>query len=271
MSEIVANPDPVKVIGRASECMRRLMEAGLTYDDLQKPINSLWMRKRLVQFWRLGGYPPITSQKRARKIMGRHFIDTADVAIHYGIHYSEEELDGLYEIPYSEKILMECKDDFILVPGYPLSILDIQRVVFQKLFTLAIPSAKPFYYDEGFAKIEKVDLRWYLISREGFSESLDKPWIEQLGILSDDEEAPRACEVVYVSILYRLARLEHLFINSFVRCRDVSSKGSHVIVGTTGNHQIHIGNYFEGPEPDNNWKDYHISLAISKKPLITNN
>lgn len=266
MSEIVANPDPGKVISRASECMRRLMDAGLTYDDLQEPINSLGMRKRLVQFWRLGGYPPTTSQRRARKIMDRNFIDTTDVALHYGVHYSEEELDRLYEIPYSEKILMKCKDDFILAPGYPLSILDIQRSVPKELFTLAIPSAKPFYYDEVFAKAEKVDLRWYLISREGFSESFNKPWEKQITILVENEEAPRACEVVYISALYRLARLGYLFINSFVRCRDVSSKGSHVIVGTNRNYQIHIGDYFERSK-----HDYDITLAVSKKPLVPSN
>jgi hypothetical protein len=52
MAETIANPEPAKVISRASECMRRLLEAGLTYEDLQKPINDPEMRRRLMQFWK---------------------------------------------------------------------------------------------------------------------------------------------------------------------------------------------------------------------------
>ncbi len=48
----IANPEPAKVISHASECMRRLMEAGLSYEDLQTPINDPEMRQRLVQYWK---------------------------------------------------------------------------------------------------------------------------------------------------------------------------------------------------------------------------
>ncbi len=61
MAQTIANPEPAKVISRASECMRRLMEAGLSYDDLQVPIDDPEMRKRLVQYWR-SGTPEIAGQ-----------------------------------------------------------------------------------------------------------------------------------------------------------------------------------------------------------------
>ncbi|MEK7580461.1 MAG: hypothetical protein AAB465_02540, partial [Patescibacteria group bacterium] len=47
----IANPDPAKVISRASECLRRLMEIGLSYEDLQTPIDDPEMRQRLVRYW----------------------------------------------------------------------------------------------------------------------------------------------------------------------------------------------------------------------------
>lgn len=48
----IANQDLSKVLGRANECMRRLIEAGLTYEDLQVPITDPKMRERLVRYWR---------------------------------------------------------------------------------------------------------------------------------------------------------------------------------------------------------------------------
>lgn len=48
----IANHDLSKVLGRANECMRRLIEAGLTFEDLQLPINDPEMRERLVRYWK---------------------------------------------------------------------------------------------------------------------------------------------------------------------------------------------------------------------------
>ncbi len=54
MSENIANPDPAKVIARTSECMRRLLEGGLSFDDLQLPITDVNKRERLIRFWKSG-------------------------------------------------------------------------------------------------------------------------------------------------------------------------------------------------------------------------
>lgn len=56
MKEIIANLMAAKVIGHASECMRRLLEAGLSYEALQMPIDDPEMRGRLVRFWMSGGF-----------------------------------------------------------------------------------------------------------------------------------------------------------------------------------------------------------------------
>jgi len=56
MSEIIANLMAAKVIGHASECMCRLLEAGLSYEALQMPIDDPEMRGRLVRFWMSGGF-----------------------------------------------------------------------------------------------------------------------------------------------------------------------------------------------------------------------
>lgn len=48
----IANHELLKALGRANECMRRLLEAGLTFNDLQVPINDPEMRERLVRYWK---------------------------------------------------------------------------------------------------------------------------------------------------------------------------------------------------------------------------
>jgi hypothetical protein len=55
MEKTIANPrepvDPARVIGRASKCMRRLLEAGLPYEALQLPITNPQAREIIVQHW----------------------------------------------------------------------------------------------------------------------------------------------------------------------------------------------------------------------------
>lgn len=48
----IANQDLAKVLSRTNECMRRLIEAGLTYEDLQTPISNPERRGVLVSFWK---------------------------------------------------------------------------------------------------------------------------------------------------------------------------------------------------------------------------
>ncbi len=58
MADPIANPKAMKasqVLGRFSECYRRLEEAGLTFADLQYPIDDPEFRDRLVEFWRSYG------------------------------------------------------------------------------------------------------------------------------------------------------------------------------------------------------------------------
>lgn len=59
----IANQDLVKVLSRANECMRRLIEAGLTYEDLQTPIDNPEKRKSIADFWKSQ-----TPEKRLPKV-----------------------------------------------------------------------------------------------------------------------------------------------------------------------------------------------------------
>lgn len=48
----IANQDLLKALGRANECMRRLIEAGLSFEDLQVPITDPQIRTDLVNYWK---------------------------------------------------------------------------------------------------------------------------------------------------------------------------------------------------------------------------
>ena len=48
----IANDQLLKALGRAGECMRRLIEAGLTFEDLQTPIDSKGARHLIVKQWK---------------------------------------------------------------------------------------------------------------------------------------------------------------------------------------------------------------------------
>jgi len=212
--------------------------------------------RRIVRFMQAGGYSPSTDQKRARDIMGSNFLGVEDVIKHLGISFTDDELSALRDIPFPESVLTECKDTHILFPGYPLTILDIRSKVPQELF---YSHGDAWYNNEKFAKKEKVGLRWYLIRKDIIQNSTSKTYQEQTALLPDTEEVPRACEVVYMIILYYLAYQKRLFERLYGRCVDVSSLG----------YRVDVGNFDSGGFDVGRWADFsrdgNVGLAASRK------
>jgi hypothetical protein len=165
--------------------------------------------------------------KRAKDIMGDNCILPEEVEKHLRVEYSEKELESLSAVPWSEETLESLKDTHILLPGHPLSILEIREKAPKKTF---YSYGDAWYNDQPFAMKEKVELRWYLIRKDIQPNSTSKTYQEQLATLSRDEENPRAVEMVYAMTLYWLARKEKLFTDYWARCRDLDSDGSRVFV-----------------------------------------
>jgi hypothetical protein len=230
--ETIASPTPVKVISRAGECMRMLMEAGLTFDALQAPIDDPDMRKRLVRFWISGGYEANTTQKAARTIMGNNFFGIEEAVNHFGVRPARYQLSALAEIPFTEAELREAKDTHVLVAVFPLSILDIRDCVKAKEF----PNGQRFFCEEdwfnkqAFAK-DCGDVHWALVRKTPVENSTSKNWQEQQSFLSDKEETPKAQVMVYAIIGHFLAMGERLFEKFYVRCSDVGLIGNRAFVG----------------------------------------
>ncbi len=247
MAETIANPEPAKVISRASECMRRLMEAGLTYDDLQEPINNPEMRQRLVHFWQFGCYGLTVTQKFARAT-GIPIFGIREAIQHFGVKPTRAQLSALAEIPFTEAELRECKDTHILVAVFPVSILDIRNKVGYKLFT---DDANAFCHDkQAFAK-NKGEAMWCLVRRVPVPNSLGKTWNEQQAILSANEEMPTAQVMTYTIIGHFLATGERLFENINICCSDVSPVGGRVHVGyfSSRSHGLYFGAHWDHEYP----------------------
>lgn len=250
MAEPVANqnPTPSQVLGRANECLRRLLEAGLPFDALQKPIDDPKMRERLVGFWLMDGNkrfpnhvrPRINESNiqnpewlRAREIMGLNFfgLEEAVKFLFFGMNPSAKDLASLTHIPFSEETLEKCKKTHVLVCVLPLSIVDMCWK-FRKSLNLnkyvRDCDIQIFAESEGSAEwvlLEKTPTR--SLATIGSQDERDERTLKS-------EERPDARTLVYAMLGYFLRTGAWLFEGYFVCCPDeywIDGFSSNVVVG----------------------------------------
>lgn len=114
------------------------------------------------------------SQKRAREIMGRNFFGIEEAIKYYGITLSDVKKAVYSEVPFTEEMLLTCKDAYTLAYVFPLSILEI-RDISKKLFepgtgwrdpSRGVSGKGSWYDNESFAR--KRSEGWYLIRNKDF-------------------------------------------------------------------------------------------------------
>ena len=143
----------------------------------------------------------------------------------------------------------------------PLSILDLRKRAGQ-CFDRFFPCS-----DCQFAKNETVELRWYLLRKDVVPGSKGKDFAEQLSFLTQREAVPRACEVVYVTTLYFLARGIRLFADAATRCADIEPQ----FINSVAVH-VDVGNFKEtgllvGLLDLDDGRDEDIGLASMVMPM----
>jgi hypothetical protein len=252
MVATIANPSPAQVIGRASECMRRLMEAGLTYDALQQPIDDPKMRERLVGFWLSGGFQPTTSQEMARQVMSRSFFGVEEAIRHFKVRPSKKDLETLDQIPFTQEELQQVKDTHLLVAVFPFSLLQIREKA-ENLFY-----KQDWYNSQAFAK-EQGKTEWVLVRRDIVANSTSKAWSDQQKLLAENEEVPLVRVMAYAIIGHCLATGERLFPSVYARCQDLSSGGRRVFLGFFDSDGLCVFRY---PDDDT---DGFLGLASARK------
>jgi len=169
-----------------------------------------------------------TSQKRAREIMGYNgynFFGVEEAIQHFGVNPTCQQTLVLSEIPFSEEVLQETKENHILVAIFPLSILEIHRKMDSKLFY-----DQSWYNKESFAK-KHGEASWQLIRKTPVNNSTSKNWEEQRALLGKDNKVPTAQAMIYTIASHYLATGEHLFSHIYVRTSSVLSNSCRVVVG----------------------------------------
>jgi len=213
MSEIIANLNPAKVIVRASECMRRLMEAGLSYEALQFPIDFPDVRAKIVNSWmkQIVFQKAVASLKKeithAREIMGKNFLGVDKALCYFKLEPTEKVIKTLNRTFPKKAELIACKDTHILVADFGISLRDIYKhapQLFCRKELLQISDRWVYYAETP---------KWRLIRKTEVSDSFNKDWYTQFELLTKEEMVPTVRQVVYGIILNYLVNGERLFNN----------------------------------------------------------
>ena len=224
------------------EFLSKLETAGLTEPHIQKVIDSKdnELAAKVVKFIRNGDFESTTSQKRARKIMGKNMLGVEEAIQYFGINPTRQQTLALSEIFFSEEILRKTKETHVLVAVFPLSVLEIREIcreVDSELFC-----DQSWYNKESFAK-EHGETGWQLVRKATLNASTSKNWQEQLALISEEDEVPTARVLAYTIIGHYLATGERLFGNSYVRTSSLPSGSGHVGVGDFGLNGLHFRNH----------------------------
>lgn len=178
--------------------------------------------------------------------MGNNFFGPQEAATHFGAKWTQEQLDALATIPFSEEVIEACKDTHVLVAGYPMSLIQVRSKANKaKKGKLFYTPSGGWYDTQAFATKTKVEVRWYLIRKQPVDNSTNKSWDEQQALLKD-ESTPTACVMVYTIMGHFLNTGERLFANIYVRCSDIDSDGSRVYVGDFNAHGLGVNGYSGG-------------------------
>lgn len=229
--------------GQGNELLNKLEAAGLGGELAQRVIDSKGnnLAAKVVRSIQNRGYGPTTSQKLARKIMGKNFFGVEEATKYFGVDPSRQQLAVLSEIPFTKAELREVKDTHILIAVFPMSTLDIRGKVERQLF---YSHENAWYNSQAFAK-EKKEVSWQLVRKTPVPNSTSKTWQEQQAILAKNEETPKVQVMVYTIIGHFLATGEWLFENVYVRCSDVDSRGDRVDVGSFDAEGLRVSGHWD--------------------------
>ena len=160
-------------------------------------------------------------------------------------------------MPFSPKVLEECRETRILAYLAPLSLVGIWTAN----TPMSYSESNPRYGQEKekFART-KVKVGWYLIRKDVTPTSLKKTWDEQLVLLGKNEEVPSAAVMAQAILLHYLGTGERLFESFYLRTSDVDSDGCRVHVGSFDADRLR----FDYDLWDDDRSDY-LGLASSRK------
>ncbi len=128
-------------------------------------------------------------------------------------------------MPFTQDTLTRCAQSHLLIPGVPLSILEM-RERRTDLF-----SRHDWYTRErhDFSK-RPLECRWYLLRIGAVPDSAGKPWNEQVSLLAPGEVVAPAELVILGMTLHQVLSRKCIFGGSYVRTASELSDRDHVNV-----------------------------------------
>ncbi|MFA5714734.1 MAG: hypothetical protein WC998_03255 [Candidatus Paceibacterota bacterium] len=157
------------------------------------------------------GYQDSPCQRLVREIMGRNFIGIGEALQCFDMYATNQELDQLVKtLPEKDKIASCVEtDDYILVPGLPLTIMDTINLSYWGTFSPPAPSPLVgWFHNHRFATILEPKTEWYLLCKHP---------VQGKAILADGQ-TPKVCVLVYATALYYMITGNKLFKGEKVYC-----------------------------------------------------
>lgn len=194
-----------------------------------------------------------TNYAVAKKIMGKNFLGVDELEAIEVMKLSFP--DDIPEIPYSEKVLKEKKDDYLLVLGVSM-LADGKTITIRNLkglFGKDPDAMEPcFYNQDWYDKEDFIDIPmksgWFFIRKKVYENSRAMQPQE----LTQKYSFPLAITCVYAFFIAWLALKEKLWYHDFIWCSDTDHNGD----------RIYVGKYHDVDGVNKNGFSIHRHLAL---------
>ena len=229
--------DPKKVF------FNRLEEEGLTDKLADTAIRSTRsnLPRQIVKLIERGGCsePKEIDSALACNILESNAHPYEELLTYFGIEPTKSHMRLFAKVPTTASLLEELKDDCILVPYVPMSIIELRKKAPELFYSL---NPVWWYDNERFAnKREKAG--WHLLYKTEIPGSTEDEWEN---IIPANCMIPSPTILSFGIILHRITRGKSLFPDVYVRCDAQDSRGIPVRLGHTSDGLLGFVNRWGG-------------------------
>jgi len=207
----------------------------------------------------------VTSLNKAKEILGYNFIgleELKSIQKEMGIHIPINIKNAVPKIGFSEHLLKNKKNDYILILGIPFykdgSPLTINKM--REHFGWDPNISEPCFYNqdwylkERFACENTFEQKWYLVKKRVFEEHRGKTTKDIENIKTIQLPSAILCSFVFYAYYFH-SNKEILWKNDFIWCSDRDSNDD----------QIYVGRYCDSRGMNKNGFNIHRYLQINNK------
>jgi len=205
------------------------------------------------------------SQSIARKLIGANNIfGIGDAIKYFGVKPTFEQLMALSEVPFSEETIVSCKKTHLLVAVFPMSILDMGRLVGGNEPYPFLLSDEWYREYKSFSNFCGGEARWHLIRKTPVEGSVGMSLSGQQHLIDENSETPEAHVMVYATIGHYKKTGVRLFEHVSVVTSSLDVASCRVCVGKFSVHSL---NGLRIVHVLNTHPSSSVGLASERKPF----